>query len=99
MLGITFLERSEQCGAEAAHFICEFERFLNEHLRAVRRERLIQAADNAADADAGRCRLYEHAGIDGRIEERQLLEDALDVFAMANLEEPVLDRAPIREQF
>ena len=40
----------------------------------------------------------QHAGIERRIEQRQLLHDALDVLAVADLEQPVGDRVPIGEQ-
>ena len=43
-------------------------------------------------------RLDQHAGIDRRIEQRELPHDALDVHAVADLEQPVGDGVPVAEQ-
>ena len=46
------------------------------------------------DVEPGGDRLDERAGIDRRVEQRELAHDALDVHAVADLEQPVRRRGP-----
>ena len=98
LLALALFDRREQRRAERADFAGEFQRLLHQIGRAHRPERLVEAGDHAGDVDPRRRRLDQHARIERRVEQRQLLEDALDVLAVADLEQPVGDGVPIGEQ-
>ena len=70
-------------------------RAIEQEAEAVVRRRRVEAGDHAAQVDAGGGRAHEQPGIDRRIEQRQLPHDALDVHAVADLEQPVGDRVPV----
>lgn len=98
LLALALLDRRKQRRAECAHFAGQFQRLLDEVGRTHRTERLIEPGDDAGDIDASRPRLDEHAGIERRIEQRQLLNDALNVLTVADLEEAVRDGVPVGKQ-
>ena len=98
LLGVALLQGAQQLAAERAHLAGDLQRLLDQQQRADRAERLVQAADDAADVDAGRGRRREHAGVERRVEQRELLHHALDVLAVADLEQPVGDGVPVAEQ-
>ena len=98
LLRVALLERGEQPGAEAAHLGGQLQRLLDEHRRAHRAHRLVQAAHHAAQIEPGRRRLDQHARVDRRIEQRHELDLAVDVLAVADLGEAVLDGVPVAEQ-
>ena len=65
-----------------------------EEAESIVRRRRVEARDHAAEIYARRGRANEEARIDRRVEQRQLSDDALDVHAVADLEEPIRDRVP-----
>src|SRR5205823_5540939 len=76
----------------------ELESLVDQRHRTQRPDGLIGRGDEAADVDAGRRRLDQHARIERRVEQRQLAHDALDVHAVADLVEAVGDRVPVGQQ-
>ena len=93
--GVLALEHLQRHRAEAADLLREPHRATEQEAEAVVRRRRVEAGDHAAEVDAGRGRAHEQPGIDRRIEQRQLPHDALDVHAVADLEQPVGDRVPV----
>ena len=61
---------------------------------ADRRDGLVDVVDDRADVDARGDGLHQRARVDRRIEQRELTHDALDVHAVADLEQAVADAGP-----
>ena len=97
-LGILLLEGAQQRAAEAAHGLVQRISFLKHHREAVVRQWSTQICQRARQVDARRASAHQHAGIDRRLEQRQLPHHALDVHAVAYLEEAVGDGVPILQQ-
>ena len=66
--------------------------------KAVMRQRGVQVADRGGNVDALRDRLGEQRGVDRRVEQREVAADALEVQAVAQLEQAVSDGVPVPEQ-
>jgi hypothetical protein len=98
VLSIALLERREQRSAHGLDLGGELRRLLDERQRAQRPERLVEAADDGADVEPCRRGLHQHPRIERRIEQRELLKDALDVLAVADLEQTICHGVPIGEQ-
>ena len=94
MLGVFLLQRRQQLLAQAAHLSRQLTRLLTHGAKAVKRQRCRQVVQHAADIDPGRSGANQQRRIDGRFEERELLDLTFDVHAVSDLEEPIRDRIP-----
>ena len=97
-LGVLLLDRREQLPAQRLDLLADLRRPARQEPEPDQRQRLVEPADDRADVEPGGGRAGQHRRVDRRVEQRQLPEDALDVEAVADLEEPVGDGVPVAEQ-
>src|SRR5713101_5647840 len=98
MFGVALFQRGEQRIAKAAYLATEFQRLLNQEQTADGADGLVHAADNGSDIDPRCCRLDQHARINRWVVQSERTNNALDIHAVANFEEPVGDSVPIAQQ-
>ena len=94
-LGVLSLESAQRHRPEAANLLGEPHRAIQQETEPVVRRRRIEARDHAAEIGAGGRGAHEQTRIDGRLEQRELPDDALDVHAVADLEQPIADGVPV----
>lgn len=98
MIRVALLQRGQQERTVGRNRIDEVERLRVKRRESVVRQRRRNIAEHAANIHAGRPRLDEQAGIDGRVEQGELPRDALDVLAMAQLDKTVGHSLPVTQQ-
>ncbi len=97
-LAVFLLHGRQQAVAQGFHLLDDLSGFLHEHLEAHQRQRLVEAVDDGAHIQPGRGRAGKQRWVDGRLKQGQLAEHALDVEAVADLEQAVRHRIPVAEQ-
>ena len=81
-VGVALLDRRQQRAPVSAYAIHKVKRLGVERGKAVVGQGRLYVRQHRPNVDAGRARFNEESGIDGRIEERQLASDTLDILAV-----------------
>jgi hypothetical protein len=98
LFGIALLERGERSGPCGAQVRACLDRLRDHDAETMVRQRRAEAGDHGLDVETGGDSPHEERGIDRRLEQRQPPLDAVDVHAVADLEQPILDGVPEREE-
>ena len=97
-LGVALLQGGEERASEGGDLAGELLGDAQVRHEAVVRQRRVEGGDRGADVDPLRGGLGEEGRVDRRLEERERAADALEVQAVAELEEAVADDVPVAEE-
>src|SRR5580704_17365831 len=95
---VLLFDSGKKAGTERLHFLADFGCLLHQKLETNQRQRLIQSANDGPNVQTCRSSFRQQAGVYGRLEQWQLSEDALDIEAVANLEQAIGNSIPVTQQ-